>query len=116
MMHYHAWFNLKEGESDVGFADAVAAYLGHLKAEALIAGWRLTRRTLGLGPPQLPEFNLIIEVEDLAQLDRALNRVASRGGTVEGLHHGVNSRVREIFFALYRDFPDPQRIRGQERF
>lgn len=116
MLHYHGWFNLKEGESDVGFADAVAAYLDHLKAQGLIAGWRLTRRTLGLGAPQLPEFNLIVEVESLAQLDGALNRVATRADPVEGLHHAVNARVRDLFFALYRDFPDPQRVRGEERF
>lgn len=116
MLHYHGWFNLKEGESDVGFADAVAGYMGHLKERGMIAGWRLTRRTLGLGPPQLPEFNLIVEVESLAQLDAALNHVAARADPVEGLHHGVNARVRDLFFALYRDFPDPQRVRGEERF
>jgi len=116
LLHYHGWFDLKEGESDVGFADALGAYLGHLKGQGLIAGWRLTRRTLGLGPPQLPEFNVVIEVESLSQLDGALNRVASRADPIEGLHHAVNSRVRNLFFALHRDFPDPQRVRGQERF
>lgn len=116
MIHYHGWFDLKEGESDVAFADAVARYLGYLKEKGLIAGWRLTRRTLGLGPPQLPEFNLIIEAESLSQLDGALGHVTTRAEPVEGLHHAVNSRVRNLFFALYRDFPDPQRVRGQERF
>jgi hypothetical protein len=116
MIHYHAWFDLKEGESDVGFADAVARYLGHLKQQGQIAGWRLTRRTLGLGPPQLPEFNLVIEAENLAQLDRALGHVTTRAEPVESLHHAVNSRVKNLFFALYRDFPDPQRVRGQEKF
>jgi len=116
MIHYHGWFDLKEGESDVGFADAVARYLGHLQEQGLIAGWRLTRRTLGLGPPQLPEFNLIVEVENLGQLDGALGRVATRADPVESLHHAVNSRVRNLFFALYRDFPDAQRVRGEEKF
>jgi hypothetical protein len=116
MIHYHAWFDLKEGESDVGFADAVARYLGHLKQQGQIAGWRLTRRTLGLGPPQLPEFNLVIEAESLAQLDGALGHVTTRAEPVESLHHAVNSRVKNLFFALYRDFPDAGRVRGQERF
>lgn len=116
MIHYHGWFDLKEGESDTAFADAVARYLGHLKKKGHIAGWRLTRRTLGLGPPQLPEFNLIIAVENLAQLDGALGHVTTRAEPVEGLHHAVNSRVKNLFFALYRDFPDAGRVRGQERF
>lgn len=116
MILYHGWFNLKPGVGDVEFAEHLARYLGHLKEGGRIAGWRLTRRTLGLGPPQLPEFNLVVEVEDLGQLDSALTHVATRADPVEGLHHAVNARVTDLFFALYRDFPDPQRVRGQEKF
>jgi len=29
---------------------------------------------------------------------------------------GVNSLAQNVRFALYRDFPDPQRQRGAERF
>ena len=29
---------------------------------------------------------------------------------------GVNSLVQNVYFALYRDFPDPQRRQGAERF
>ena len=42
--------------------------------------------------------------------------VAARSGTVESLHHSVNSRVQDVSFALYRDFPDEQRVRGEEKF
>jgi len=28
----------------------------------------------------------------------------------------VNQKTRNLSFALYRDFPDPQRVRGSERF
>ena len=35
---------------------------------------------------------------------------------VESLRHVVNSTVQDIFFALYRDFPDEARVRGQEKF
>lgn len=113
---YHAWCNIKPGVSDAEFADRVRSYLGHLEAEGLIAGWRLTRRKLGLAGPALPEFHLLIEVEGLAQLDRAFGRVAARSGPVEGLHHAVNSLVTDASFALYRDFPDPVRKRGEEKF
>jgi hypothetical protein len=113
---YHAWCDLKAGVSDTGFADNVAAYMGHLKREGLIESWRLTRRKLGLGAPGLGEFHLMVEVKDLAQLEQAFQRVAGRSEPVEGFHFGVNSLAQNVVFALYRDFPDPFRQRGEERF
>ncbi|HUC62869.1 MAG TPA: DUF6614 family protein [Alphaproteobacteria bacterium] len=113
---YHAWCDLKDGVRDTDFADGVAHYMGHLKSQGLIEGWRLTRRKLGFGPEGLGDFHLMIEVKNLAQLDRAFERVSSRREPVEGFHFGVNSLVRNARFALYRDFPDPQRHKGEERF
>lgn len=113
---YHGWFDLKEGEADGEFARHLAAYMGNLKDAGRIAGWRLTRRKLGLGPSFLPEFHIMIETNGLAQLDDAFAAVASRSGAVEDLHHAVNSRVRDVFFALYRDFPDATRKFGEEKF
>jgi hypothetical protein len=74
------------------------------------------RRKLGLGPPHLPEFHLMIEVTRLAQLDDAFAQVSSRDGPIEALHHAVNSLVHDVTFALYRDFSDPDLVRGGERF
>jgi hypothetical protein len=113
---YHVWCGLKEGVRDTDFCDRATAYFEHLKSEGLIAGYRITRRKLGLGPKSLPEFHLMMEVEDMAQLDRAFDRVAARTDPVEGFHHAVNSLVSDVLFALYRDFPDPVRERGQEKF
>ena len=113
---YHVWCDLKPDVSDTAFADGVARYLDHLKAKALIRSWRLTRRKLGLGPQDLGEFHIMIEVEDLAQLDAAFTAVAGRSEPVEGFHFGVNSLVQNAVFALYRDFPDAFRHRGEERF
>jgi len=113
---YHAWCDLKPGVRDTEFADGVGKYMGHLKSQGLIDGWRLTRRKLGLGPESLGEFHLVIEVKDLAQLDRAFERVSGRREPVEGFHFGVNSLVQNARFALYRDFPDASRHRGEEKF
>jgi hypothetical protein len=113
---YHAWFDLKPGISDAGFSEQVAKYMGHLQAEGLIEGWRMMRRKLGLGPANLGEFHVMMEVRDLHQLEDAFQRVASRRDPVEGFHFGVNSQVQNTVFALYRDFPDPFRHRGEERF
>jgi hypothetical protein len=113
---YHAWFNLKPGVSDTGFSDKLASYLGHLRDEGLIEGWRLTRRKLGLAPRELGDFHVMIEVKDMAQLEQAFARVAGRRNPVEGLHFAVNSMVSDATFALYRDFPDAVRGRGEEKF
>jgi uncharacterized protein DUF6614 len=88
----------------------------HLKQQDLIESWRLTRRKLGLAPPGFGEFHLMIEVRDLAQLEQAFQRVAGRREPVEGFHFGVNSLAANAVFALYRDFPDAFRARGDERF
>jgi hypothetical protein len=67
---YHAWCDLKEGVSDIAFSEGVAKYLDHLRTQGVIESWRLTRRKLGLAPADLGDFHLMIEVKDLAQLDR----------------------------------------------
>lgn len=113
---YHIWCDLKPGVSDIEFADAVGIYLGQLESEGRIAGHRLMRRKLGLGPADLGEFHIEVFVEDLAQLDRAFADVSRRDGEIEALHHGVNQHAARVRFALYRDFPDPGRVRGSERF
>jgi hypothetical protein len=113
---YDIWCDLRPESSDVEFADAVARYLGRLREDGRIAGHRLTRRKLGLGPRSLGEFHIEIEVEDLAQLDRAFEDVSRREGPIESLHHAVNRHAARVEFALYRDFPDPGRVRGAERF
>jgi uncharacterized protein DUF6614 len=113
---YHVWCNLRPGLRDTEFSERLGRYLGHLKEQGLIAAWRLTRRKLGLAPRELGEFHIMIEVVDLAQLDAAFARAAARGEPVEGLHFSVNSMVTDASFALYRDFPDALRQRGEEKF
>ena len=98
------------------FADAVHRYLGALQAEGLIEGYRLTRRKLGFGIAGLGEFHVAIETTDMAQLEQAFQRVSTRADPIETFHHAVNSRVVNFQAALYRDFPDAHRRRGEERF
>jgi hypothetical protein len=87
-----------------------------LKSNGLIAGWNLTRRKLGLGPRELGEFHLDMQTRDLAQLDAAFGHVATRTEPVESVHFAVNSKVTNLIFALYRDFPDSVRHDGEEKF
>jgi len=111
---YELSVDLRPGVRDLQLVAALDVYLGMLQRDGLIESWRLLRRKLGLGGNA--EFKVLIETRDLAQLDAAFATVATRDEPVEGAHHGVNSLVTNFQAALYRDFPDPQRVVGRERF
>ena len=113
---YHIWCDLKSGVSDVDFSESVERYLDALQSADRIAAFRVTRRKLGFGPNELGEFHIFIEVRDLAQLDQAFREVSTRSAPIEKLHAAVNQSARNVRFALYRDFPDPQRERRNEQF
>ena len=113
---YHIWCNLKPGVGDLEFVDGVRAYLDHLKGQGLLNTYRITRAKLGFRPPQLREFHITVEFDDLAHMQSAFDNVSARANPVEGLHHAVNAKVQDIYFALYRDFPDATRVRGEEQF
>jgi hypothetical protein len=113
---YEAFFDLKPGVRDLEFVGHLDRYLGHLQAQGLIESWRLLRAKLGLGLSGHGDWHLLIETRDLAQLDAAFFRVAARDEPEEAFHHCVNASVTSVRFALYRDFPDPVRKTGAERF
>jgi hypothetical protein len=113
---YHIWCDLKAGISDIEFTEAAAKYLNSLVESNSLASYRITRRKLGLGLAEIGEFHLMLEYNDLAQLDKSFASVASRADPIESFHFYVNSKVAGVKFALYRDFPDPIRQTGQEKF
>lgn len=113
---YHIWVDLKDGVRDSDFAADLHRFMAHMKAQGLIAGYRLTRRKLGLGPSDLGEFHVMVEFTGLGQLDNAFAAAATRADPLEQVHHAVNAKVKNFRAALYRDFPDPHRVSGQERF
>ena len=103
---YQIWFELKPGTKEETFAEAVTLFLDHLEAERKIETWRMLRCKLGLRPDALPEFVILVETEDLAQLDKAFAATAAREGLVDDLHFSANAMVQNVKFALYRDWPD----------
>ncbi len=111
MNYYVMWVNLKDSRKDLEFASAVHAYLGHLQSAGKIEGWSLARQKFGFGPG-LGEFMITVQAKDLAQLDAAFSQVAARSGETERLHMPVYSAVTDFKSALYRDFPDPERVRA----
>ena len=113
---YHIWARLKPGVNDLEFVAAVKQYLGALASAGKLESFRITRRKLGLGGADLLDFHIMVEFTDLAQFDSTFGEVAARKEPLESLHHAVNSRVAEVKFALYRDFPDEVRQTGEEKF
>ena len=111
---YELSVDLRTGVRDTDFVAALDTYLGALQQDGRIESWRLLRRKLGFGSGA--EFKVLIETRDLAQLDAAFQLVSSRADPIERDHHGVNSLVTNFQAALFRDFPDPHRVRGDERF
>jgi hypothetical protein len=75
-----------------------------------------SRCKLGLAPPNLREWHITLDFLGLSQLDQAFTAMSERTDPIESFHQAVNSKVRDIFFALYRDFPDPHRVTGHEKF
>lgn len=106
---YEIWTDLRPGVGDLEFVEAVNRYLGHLVREARMEGFRIKRRKLGFGPDGLGEWHLSLEFRDLRQLEDAFDVIAARTGEIEELHHDVYSKVVNLKFGLYRDFPDPVR-------
>ena len=113
---YQIWCNLKPGVRDHEFMTELTRYLQKLQADGKLVHFRILRAKLGLTPRELREFCILLEFDDLAQLDAAFGSVAARADPIESLHHAVNSRVQDVMFALYRDFPDPVRVYGEEKF
>lgn len=111
---YEISVDLKPGVRDLDFVAALGGYLDGLRERDLIESWRLLRRKLGLGGNS--EFKVVIETRDLAQLDAAFDAVSMRSEPIESAHFDVNSLVVNFHAALWRDFPDPHRSTGAERF
>ena len=110
MNYYEAYFEIQDNRKDLEFAGHVKRYMEFLQGKGLIEGYRLTRRKLGFGFPELGEFQLSIEVSDLGKLDEAFQLAATRDGEVERHHSAVYSQIKNVRFALTRDFPDPVRV------
>ena len=109
MEHYILWFNLKKSQGGKDFALDLNEYMQALQENNLIAEYRIVRRKLGFGPPELGEFMVDIAFQDMAQLDNAFKTVIQgihEDNELEKLHRKVNSQVEDFRTSLYRDYPD----------
>ena len=105
---YHIWADKKKGISDIDFAKNMRKFLQHLVDEGKMNSFRITRMKLGFRSIQdLPEWHMMMEFDNMAQLEKAFNRVMPRKGQLEKEHISFNKFVEDnIQHALYRDWPD----------
>ena len=104
---YHIWAD-KEGDiSDTEFVNNMRAFLEHLKSEGKMESYRITRCKMGFRSLDIPEWHIMMEFKNMAQMDSAFERVAPLEGELETKHRSFNHFVADnIQHALYRDWPD----------
>jgi len=54
----------------------------------------------------IPEWHVMMEFDDMAQLERAFRRVAPLAGELEDKHRSFNQFAENLQHAYYRDWPD----------
>lgn len=106
---YHCFVDIKDDAKALSFAQSLDVWLSRLKDESVIADWRLLRLKLNLASENHSDFMLEIEVEDMAQLDKAFRFIGQHDDDIGALHQRVSSMVARTRFALYRPYPDPER-------
>lgn len=105
---YTIWAD-KEGDiSDQEWVANMRSFLQHLVDEDRMLSFRITRCKMGFRSiADLPEWFIIMEFRDMAQIDAAFSRVAPLKGELEDKHRSFNQFVSgNIQHALWRDYPD----------
>jgi hypothetical protein len=104
---YHIWAD-KEGDiSDKEWVDNMKSFLDHLVTENKMQSYRITRCKMGFRSLDIPEWHIMMEFNNMAQMDSAFDRVAPLEGELEHKHKSSNQFVSgTIQHALYRDWPD----------
>lgn len=105
---YHIWADKEESISDKAWVANMRSFLDHLVKEGKMESYRITRCKMGFRSIQdLPEWHIMMEFNNMAQMDEAFNRVAPLEGELEVKHKSFNQFVSgNIQHALYRDWPD----------
>ena len=105
---YTIWAN-KEGDiSDLDWVNGMKSFFDHLISEGKMESYRITRCKMGFRSiADMPEFMILMEFKDMAQMDSAFRRVAPLEGELETKHKSFNQFVAgDIQHALFRDWPD----------
>jgi hypothetical protein len=105
---YHIWADKKGDLSDSDWVNNMKSFLDQLVEEKKMVSYRITRCKMGFRSIQdLPEWHIMMEFSNMAQMDEAFQRVAPLSGELETKHRSFNQFVSDnIQHALYRDWPD----------
>lgn len=108
---YTIWADKKGDISDLEWVTNMRAFLQQLVDEDKMLSFRVTRCKMGFrSVADMPEWFIIMEFRDMAQIDLAFHRVAPLKGELEDKHRSFNQFVGgNIQHALWRDYPDQVR-------
>ena len=105
---YTIWAN-KEGDiSDIDWVNGMKSFFDHLVSENKMLSYRITRCKMGFRSiADMPEWMILMEFNDMAQMEQAFKRVAPQQGELETKHKSFSQYVAgDIQHALFRDWPD----------
>ena len=105
---YHIWADKSSDISDLEWVTNMRGFLDHLVSENKMLSYRITRCKMGFRSiADMPEWHIMMEFRDMAQMDSAFRRVAPLEGELEDKHRSFNQFVgSNIQHALFRDWPD----------
>jgi len=111
---YTIWADKAGDISDLAWVQNMRSFFDHLVSEGKMHSYRITRCKMGFRSiADLPEWMIIMEFQDMAQLEAAFQRVAPLEGELEDKHRSFNQFVAgNIQHALFRDWPDQFHDRG----
>ncbi|MCC6002340.1 MAG: hypothetical protein JJU19_15995 [Pararhodobacter sp.] len=110
MTSYLCLIDLKSDARALAFAAALDAWLTLLRDDGRIQEWRLMRRKLNLAGDDFGDFLLEITVQDMAQLDAAFRYLGRADDDSRQRYDRMNQHIARVRYALYRPFPDPERV------
>jgi hypothetical protein len=104
---YHIWADKSGDIPDTAWVNNMKEFLQHLVDEGKMESYRITRCKMGFRSMDIPEWHIMMEFQNMAQLDSAFDRVAPLEGELENKHRSFNQFVSgNIQHALFRDWPD----------
>ena len=105
---YTIWADKAGDITDTEWVAGMRKFFDQLVEEGRMENYRITRCKMGFRSiADMPEWMIIMEFRDMAQMDWAFRRVAKKEGELEDAHRSFNQFVAgNIQHALFRDWPD----------
>ena len=102
---YHIWADKKGDITDTEWVSNMKKFLQQLVDERKMISFRVTRCKMGFRSLDIPEWHIMMEFNNMAQLEEAFQRVAPLEGELEYKHRSVNQFFGDnIQHSDYRDW------------